>query len=434
MEDALAYGRDLGLSPTVAAASLRLDRSPSDTCWVESSDGCVKDIARDKLEPGRYLEYACQDDEGNPQGRGVLCLTGWEDEDKLLFNAEHNVASDDYYQHFVDEQLQDKGGIYHLCNGEAPRCRVKLAKGDKRILVHIDPWRVLNPAVMLGQRYMQVVGMRLARKVLEEAANSRPEPRGTGLDEAIARADHEEKPVGPVVCPATPKDEKEDTERKSKRPQKLKDYLLKQVTKVVDVNKHKDQYRHRSRSRRRRKARRKSPSVDTCSDSSEESAGFQKAPGRGGDIRQVARRRPGELSQRGLQEMVRYLAGRAEDGLPDNAWKGQKVMAYINQVILLRHPPSSIGVRAHRELITLGLCLDHLLEGKVVECTDVLMQRLKAVELSLADNNWHTAKHLEIIPPIAASLAGDAEIERAAKVEWRNAQLKKAQLRATKGY
>ena len=77
----------------------------------------------------------------------------------------------------------------------------------------------------------------------------------------------------------------------------------------------------------------------------------------------------------------------------------------------------AIGVRSHRELITLGTAIDLLIMGELPELGDLLMQRLKALETSLVGSNWISARHQELIPPRAASLSSESEKRRAAKQE-----------------
>ena len=72
---------------------------------------------------------------------------------------------------------------------------------------------------------------------------------------------------------------------------------------------------------------------------------------------------------------------------------------YINQIVLTQHPPQSIGVRNSRELITLGTGIDLLLQGRLAELGDLMAQRLKALETSLGEQGWVTARHQELIPP-----------------------------------
>ena len=109
------------------------------------------------------------------------------------------------------------------------------------------------------------------------------------------------------------------------------------------------------------------------------------------------------------------------------------MMAYVSQVVLTQHPPGTIGVRNHRELRTLGRAIDMLIQGQLGELGDLLMQRLKAVETSLVDQGWHSAKHQELIPPHAASLTTEAERRRTARMEISANKLKEMTLKGRKG-
>ena len=40
------------------------------------------------------------------------------------------------------------------------------------------------------------------------------------------------------------------------------------------------------------------------------------------------------------------------------------------------------------------------LEGKLPQLLDMLMQRLKAKVLAMNDQNWTTAQHMELLPPL----------------------------------
>ena len=98
--------------------------------------------------------------------------------------------------------------------------------------------------------------------------------------------------------------------------------------------------------------------------------------------------------------------------------------AYLRQIILLAHP--NMTLRMQRELQTISLTLDHLLAGRLTQATDTLTQRFKACETALWENGWQTARHLELIPPAAASLVRAEEREMAARQELKAAKLKES--------
>ena len=145
----------------------------------------------------------------------------------------------------------------------------------------------------------------------------------------------------------------------------------------------------------------------------------------------AAQKKPGRLTRLGLDEMTRYLADRADDTEADQRWKGQKITAYLHQVLLVTNPPQKIGLRMLRELQTIAVTLEHLLSGRLPQATNTLMQRLKACEMSLTEGGWTTARHLEITPS-SASLVQAKERELAAKQEIRSLKLKDSMKRASK--
>ena len=85
-----------------------------------------------------------------------------------------------------------------------------------------------------------------------------------------------------------------------------------------------------------------------------------------------------------------------------------------------------------RKLQTLPITLDHLLAGRLAPATDTLIQRFKACETALLENNGQTARHLEIIPLATASLVRAEEREMAAKQELKALKLKESSRRAAK--
>lgn len=131
-------------------------------------------------------------------------------------------------------------------------------------------------------------------------------------------------------------------------------------------------------------------------------------------LMEKSRRHPGKLLRSGLEQMSRFLAQRVGEGAVAESWRGQKVSAYLNQVLFTQHPPSVIGLRNARELTTLSMALDLLMEQKFPELGDLLMQRMKAVEVSLTEG-WSVANHQELIPAPKASLTTEQERSFAAR-------------------
>ena len=96
---------------------------------------------------------------------------------------------------------------------------------------------------------------------------------------------------------------------------------------------------------------------------------------------------------------------------------------YLNQVLLTHPPPQKMGVRNLREIQTLQLAMDCLLNGDLGMVGDVLMQRFKAIEGSMVDGGWELSRHMELIPSATVSTTTPEERERAGRLAVREAKL-----------
>ena len=176
----------------------------------------------------------------------------------------------------------------------------------------------------------------------------------------------------------------------------------------------------KDKKKKKDKKRRRRPSTTTSSKSEDEgsSAGslYGKEKHRHVPLADKAKKRPGRLLKSGLEEMSKYLARRLGEGSHEvgSSWRDQRVGAYVSQVLMIQHPAEKMGPRNAREIQTLSLAIDALMDGQYALCGDYLMQRLKAVESSLTDG-WKVAEQQEIVPPARASLTSDAERSFAAR-------------------
>eukprot|EP00435_Cladocopium_sp_Y103_P031877 s1304_g8.t1 len=201
-------------------------------------------------------------------------------------------------------------------------------------------------------------------------------------------------------------------------------FLVRQASKQGESKAASKKKKKKEQAEKRKDKKRKKSSSSSSEKS--ESSSFQVTPARGGELWRTAQKKPGQLTKLALDEMSRYLADRSDEIDGDQRWRGQRISAYLNQVLLSAHPPQKIGLRMLRELQTVSITLDHLLAGRLAEATDTLIQRLKACEMSLAEGSWSMARHLEIIPPAAASLVQAEERELASKQELRSMKLRDA--------
>ena len=152
--------------------------------------------------------------------------------------------------------------------------------------------------------------------------------------------------------------------------------------------------------------------------------------------KKLRRRLEKKRSRRDEDDDAGRLARRKRKGIKDSDSDGEgstdsepgfrvasgQVVSYIHQILLPQFPKA--GLRAQRELITLASSLGLLLEGELGRVGDLLVQRFKAIEASLAaDGNWMVARHQELIPG-QASLSTKAELTEAGRAELRAQKLR----------
>eukprot|EP00438_Fugacium_kawagutii_P012071 Skav210675 [mRNA] locus=scaffold5572:31742:33130:- [translate_table: standard] len=420
----------------------------SDLFWNngEKEKDKSQDLARDMMVKGNFVEYQCYQSNGALQGKAIIQLKAWENFDEGILTADHVVASDPYYEWYGSHDLSGGQAVYHVCRSKHTQCRCRLPRGDRRVIVHMDRWRCVNPSVMLENGYSTTKALEILEKMVKDFQPRVPEPAAppqtaqhgppvggdaTGVDRALDQLGVARGVEAPEKGGSDPPGEGKvkGVPRGSVGAVLMKRAEAQRVALVEKQRKDKDRGRSRSRRRKKDRDRRRSSSsgrsVRSRSRSSGSDAGF-RLPSTGGEdgLWRLSQKSPGKLLKSGMLELSRYLATRAGEGGEETSWADHRVMAYVTQVVLTQHPPSQIGVRNHREVVTLGQALDLLLLGDLPRLGDLLMQRLKAVETALAEGSWQAARHQELIPPAAASLTTEAERKRAAKTELNALKLK----------
>ena len=375
MESLLQRGKELGFGKEAIHDVLGMGRPLSQLAWVSSQDlgHLAQKTAMETMEGGRVVEYECYDSEWRPQGRGTIQLEKWDEPERWLLTGRHGPSSDGYYSHYVKE-VGESNFLFHICDGEAKKCKVKKIRGDHRELIHIDRWRLMTPETMIGTGYLADWGKQLGMDLLEQKASEalpKPAEAGTGLDAALALAakggdgpgERDEKKKKRVRSPSV---EREGGRRRSpvrkEKSASMDDFLAEKVRERKKERDASDSKKKRKKKTKSKVKKRKSSSREGSTSSSSGSSSFHCSPARGGkDLWRLAQKKPGQLTRLALNEMTRYLADRQEAGdmdLMGPKWKGQRVLAYLNQIMLVTHPPSKIGIRTVRELQTLAISLD----------------------------------------------------------------------------
>ena len=196
-------------------------------------------------------------------------------------------------------------------------------------------------------------------------------------------------------------------------------------SKKRDEDKKKRKKSKKDKKDKKRKKKDSRPSTSSSTSGASEVDLYGKEAQKYESLVEKSRRHPGKLLRSGLEQMARFLAQRVGEDAVAESWRDQKVHAYLSQVLFNQHPPSVIGMRNARELTTLSMALDLLMEQKFAELGDLLMQRMKAVEVSLTEG-WAVANHQELIPGPKASLTTDQERSFAARQAVQRRKLEEA--------
>eukprot|EP00438_Fugacium_kawagutii_P020464 Skav206769 [mRNA] locus=scaffold167:516646:518277:+ [translate_table: standard] len=144
-------------------------------------------------------------------------------------------------------------------------------------------------------------------------------------------------------------------------------------------------------------------------------------------LEEYAQKRPGRLASRLLVKMDNILS-RQESPLHQKSGRNMTPStgtAYFLTVVVPQYR-DRLPLRASRELRTIAKALDLVAQGEAARAADVLAQRYKALEMSLSDQNWSRAQHVELIPPDGAVLTEHDELVMATKEQ--TSELKMRQL------
>ena len=144
--------------------------------------------------------------------------------------------------------------------------------------------------------------------------------------------------------------------------------------------------------------KRKKRSHSESGSSDEESSLFRLGLGRHGSaqILTLATSKPGSLYESGVQEVARYSGGRLGPGATPQDAAGRMV-ACLTAIFVGRDPPGKVGQRPAVEMRTNAEALDLLASGQLSQLADLLMHRLKSLELHFQHGTRDLANHLELL-------------------------------------
>lgn len=151
-----------------------------------------------------------------------------------------------------------------------------------------------------------------------------------------------------------------------------------------------------------------------CSSSSSASSGgsdsLSSSEGGIGDehrLRSLAKKLPGYLARTAAKEAKKVLA----ETVGEDPASFRVFHRYVRQIVVPRGGPKPI----QRELLTLAVVMDQLIDGDILHSLDIIAQRMKGLELLQQGSDSALASQVELVPRELLGLTGDSEARFAYK-------------------
>ena len=138
----------------------------------------------------------------------------------------------------------------------------------------------------------------------------------------------------------------------------------------------------------------------------------------------LAQNSPGRI----LSETVKSIRQQISVLHGQDATEGpaRRIMMFYYEVLFRPNLEGSLSHGSEREMRTLATALDHLLDGDMAACGDVLISRFKALEEATTSGTWDIAANLEAVPPRQFSTITESERARATVLQVRRVRLRQS--------
>ena len=167
---------------------------------------------------------------------------------------------------------------------------------------------------------------------------------------------------------------------------------------------------------RRKKKRKKKRKKGSGSTSTSESSSLELE--REKKVLAISRAQPGRLALTTMKEAARLLRHKTGDVTDE------QLPPILGQYVKLCLDPLLSNAGSRTESRTLGEVADCLLRGELPQALDIILQRIKSIELATRSGGYAVASQMELVEVAPDGLANDREKETAAKAA---AQVQKVQ-------
>jgi len=386
-----------------------------------------------------------------------------------LYNPRGNSDELDAWlsQKIVDSS---KNCSIHLCKGPEARCDGPGPKPDMAIL-HVDFWRIRPADDVYRPAFAKATGqfargsasgraepaMLPARErdgtmdAVEEkrkAYSPGPAVRLKARPQTPERGRSEERSV-PALRVGTPRRTKEEEPEEAAEaaagatPKRSNPAEV--LAQRAKTNAEKEDNKAKKRKQRKKKKAKKKKAKSESDSESASDSGSEDAPSdrertsvfrlprgqeRGGAsnwnrIQEMSRRHPGHLMQEAYDRFQQALNPSLRLAPGEKTPMKPCAIEYVRQIGALPQAGGrTMSVRDRRELDTAAYALDMLVQGKLSQAGDVLVQRMKAIETAAHAGNWKAAEQLELLPQQQGMITQE-ELDMASKQASKRLQVQR---------
>lgn len=403
------------------------------------------------LDVGVILEFPVYDDNGQRQGRIVGKLEGRGEDESTSEGKTWLVRllaiEDEYFAWWAGTTFSSGKVPLHACARPHDRCSVQTFY---RNALHMDVFRVLPARSALNLSWLTEAHKIEVEKHVAESPKESPRtpdahadpPEGSavkpgaegiaGLAAALG--------AGDKVAGACPDEERKESAKKRKRGDEESENSATGCDKGQDLSRvlrkreaappeasalrfEIDKKKKKKRKKKKKDKDEKTKSSDSSESSSTDGSVFRLAalPKGVEKLQTLHQDQPGALANATLRRFNELLSRSVGGGTATSASALPAVArAYLTQIYLVKNPEDRIGLRNLRELRTLATCLDYLAQNDPLRAMDIIVQRMKAIEVFVSQGNWNQACLLELIPGEGEQRAWFRQELKAAQQEWKS--------------
>ena len=378
------------------------------------------------LNEGSLVEFPGYDNRGHQQGNLLGYLVSPADQGQIrqgkVFHMHVLAIEDGYYEYWYEQTYGaytvERTNPVHFCGVSAQHCS---SHAIYRNPVHIDVFRLLDNEHLKQLRWLTATDKARIEAYPAFARPVPPVPEGIRPEGAVRSREGEAVADGmegidglarALGLGALDNEGDRGEEKGRKREKPGQDEPKSSSSKAVDSEGMLEEIKARTppdpklsaldlpKTGKKKKKRKEKKSLQSVSSSSSTDSLFRSAalPKGMERLREIHQKKPGSLASLTLRRCEELLSRSQGGGTAQGSTLLPPVMrAYLHQIYMQSHPQVELGLRTSKEMKTLATAVDYICQNDTLRALDLLVQRIKALELAHSQGSWTQASQIELI-------------------------------------